>query len=147
MLTFDSNGYLKPYKPIETDLTVFEQTFATNAVRKLIFEQYKLYLVDVQKILPDGGFFQWIDGSYITKKPMPFDIDLVTFVPFNIYNENVKKLQALKWKYDKIDGYFVRMFPAEHRLAFETTLQKHQWLDVYGTDRLERPKGFIQIKF
>ena len=147
MLTFDSNGYLKPYKPIETDLTVFEQTFATNAVRKLIFEQYKLYLVDVQNIIPNGDFFQWIDGSYVTKKPMPFDIDLVTFVDFRFLKENKIYFEGLKGKYNKIDGYFAPLFPSNHPDAYKNHLLKLDWKELYIRNRSIHPKGFIQINF
>ena len=66
MLQFDKQGYLKPYQPIETDLVTFERIFANNKVRQLLFKEYLTYLDDLNKIIPNG-FFQWIDGSFVTK--------------------------------------------------------------------------------
>jgi hypothetical protein len=146
MLIFDQQGYLKPYEPIETDLETFEKTFAISSVRKAIFEQYLAYLSDLQEIIPNE-FYQWIDGSFVTKKPLPFDLDLVTFVPHSFYDKEIKKLLSLKRRYNLIDGYYVKDYPFNHIKSFETKIQQMNWRDIYGSDRYDRRKGFIQLNF
>ena len=145
MFQFDNNGYLKPYQPIITDIKGFEKQFANSAVRKVIFKEYLLFLEELQGIQPHS-FMQWINGSFTTQKPLPFDIDLVTFVDYSTYFMNVQKFKKLEKKYSKIDAHFSVDFPEGHRKAYETHLDKLYWQDVYGTDRYSRPKGFLQIQ-
>jgi hypothetical protein len=144
MLIFDQQGYLKPYEPIETDLETFEKTFAISSVRKAIFEQYLAYLSDLQEIIPNE-FYQWIDGSFVTKKPLPFDLDVVTFVPFDIYIEKLERLKKVSKRYMQIDAYIMADYPKTHRRYLESSIDKIYWQDVYGKDRFGRKKGFILL--
>ena len=146
MLTFDQQGYLKPYEPIETDLETFEKTFAISSVRKAIFEQYLAYLSDLQEIIPNE-FYQWIDGSFVTKKPLPFDLDVVTFVENDIYKKNKVKLENIKIKYPKIDAYFAPLFANGHPDFFKNHIIKLEWERIYVGNRRLHPKGIIQINF
>lgn len=146
MLTFDQQGYLKPYEPIETDLETFEKTFAISSVRKAIFEQYLAYLSDLQEIIPNE-FYQWIDGSFVTKKPLPFDLDVVTFVDIAVYNSNSYKLLSLKNKYDRLDAYYGLLYPLEHPKSYKNQYLTLHWKEIYRNNRSIHPKGFIQINF
>ena len=146
MLQFDNNGYLKPYDLIDLNVHSFKQSFAVSSVRKVIFDEYHQHLTKIKEVCP-SGFFQWIDGSYTTKKPLPFDIDLVTFVEYNAYFQHMALFKKLEKVYPHIDAHFAALYPDTHKKAYETQLDKLYWRDVYGTDRSNRPKGFIQIKF
>jgi hypothetical protein len=86
--TFDDNGYLYPPKIFETDIHSFETIFATNERRSALYNVLQNYILDLKTTL-NSPFQMWIDGSFVTQKKMPNDIDLVTFVnaPNYFYNE------------------------------------------------------------
>ena len=70
-LSFDKNGYLIPYKKIETNLETlkkyFVDAFPNSHTRPLIFNNYEKFLADFQyEIFPH--FEQWIGGSFVERK-------------------------------------------------------------------------------
>jgi hypothetical protein len=76
MINFDSRGYITPNEIIEVTMSEIENTFSYNEHRKLIFENY----LDFSEKLHELGltnFYQWIDGSFVTTKKYPKDIDFV----------------------------------------------------------------------
>lgn len=88
-ITFDSNGYLESPTPSELTLSEFEEyfvkAFPKSDRRKWLFENYLQYTNRFQnEIFPH--FEQWIDGSFISKKENPKDIDIVTFLDYNVYD-------------------------------------------------------------
>ena len=121
-MEFDKNGNLFPYKLIETDLEMFKQVFVFDfpfsTTRKRIFENYLIYLDNLRETV-DSPFYQWIDGSFITNRRDPKDIDFVTFLDFEIYRKNEKDIsKLLNLRYDRtnvMDGYFVEVFPDSHK--------------------------------
>jgi hypothetical protein len=146
MLRFNRNGYIEPAEIVELNLKDLESYFANNSVRKVIFEEYLLYLSDIKSLLSEH-FFQWVDGSYTTNKPLPFDLDLVTFVHYKDYFINILNFKKIEKKYPHVDAHIAVHFEAKHKRSFETQLEKQYWQDVFGSDRFKRPKGFLQINF
>jgi hypothetical protein len=65
------------------------------AKRYKIFKEYNTYLEDLNIIVGECSYSQWIDGSFVTKKTNPNDIDLVTFLPEDIFFKVETKLSAL----------------------------------------------------
>lgn len=53
------------------------------------------------------NFYQFIDGSFTTKKTFPKDIDVVTFVESDFFSKNAVKLLDLRDNFNKIDCFFV----------------------------------------
>jgi hypothetical protein len=98
MLEFDTKGYLKPASPIEVDFKMFEEIFVTNPYRQQLYEHYIAYLNELKNTI-DGHFEQWIDGSFVSKKLKPNDIDILTFVPSSIYTLVDAHLYELKQQY------------------------------------------------
>ena len=143
---FDANGYLKPYDIIETDLAHFERTFVTTTVRRMIFAEY-LQFNAALKSLVDAPFDQWLDGSFTTRKPLPFDIDVVTFVDFDIFFKKKLQLERLKVQFVKVDAHFEAAYPPTHPRFYRTAFEQLYWKSVYQTDRFGRQKGFIHLKF
>ncbi|NBB19018.1 hypothetical protein GVN20_06585 [Runella sp. CRIBMP] len=82
-MKFDEYGYLIPYEVISAELVTFKQVFVNgfpNSVsRTSIFDEYEQYILRIQQII-NGPFYQWVDGSFTSKKLNPRDIDVVTFV-------------------------------------------------------------------
>lgn len=154
-MTFDQYGYLTPYTVVETDLQTFEQVFVndfeTSDTRRPIFEAYLDYLDQLRQIV-DTGFYQWLDGSFITQKLNPKDIDLITFVDWQIYEKyetQLNELRKLRLRKNKIiDGYFVKVYDKTHpqRNLFE--LDCAEWLFDFGRSFTnKRYKGIIKINY
>lgn len=93
-LFFDENGYLNPYEPIEMGWETFEETFVFNTHRSEIFNPYQDFL-KILRGMPVGGFYQWVNGSFTSRKTFPKDIDFVTFVDANFYRRFENKLLDL----------------------------------------------------
>lgn len=105
---FDEYGYLSPDGPVEVDLETFIREFVVNEHRADIFKEYRQFLTDLST--PSlGVFYQWINGSYISRKARPKDIDVVTFVNYQVYSDCEPHFRELRLKYPKVDMYFVRV--------------------------------------
>jgi hypothetical protein len=96
-------------------------------------------------------FYQWIDGSFITNKRDPRDIDFITFLDFEIYRKNEKEIsKLLNLRYDKAnatDGYFIEVFSGGHKSFNNFQMDKIEWLHTFGTSRTNQNKGIIQLNF
>jgi hypothetical protein len=146
-MLFDENGYLKPYAPIETDMRTFQETFVFNTHRERLFNTFMDFVEQLQK-LPIEHFYQWIDGSFTTKSPYPRDIDLVNFVDSDFYRKFESRLVNLSKQYKMrgLDIYWVAIFPENNFKNAITIYRTQEYLDLYGSDRLGRKKGIIQLK-
>jgi hypothetical protein len=147
-MQFDENGFLTPYEPIETDLKKFQDIFTFNLHREELFKNY-LNLLDAFKTLPLTNYYQWVDGSFATLKPYPRDIDLVNFVNAHQYRQFESKLIYLAkiFKDKGLDMYWIAIYPKNDFKNAITTYTTYEFQELYGTDRLNRKKGFLQIKF
>lgn len=158
-LNFDSFGHLTPYNIIEVNMQIMEKEFVTNFpnshTRQEIWEGYKSYLQDFQEKI-DVNFSQWIDGSFITKKLNPNDMDIVTFISYKTFDD--KRAELLQFKGDeainkyKVDAYFIVIYPENHKkhsLFLLDTLQfREDWGNTLKNKRgIRRKKGIIQISY
>ena len=154
-LPFDPDGFLKPYTAVIADLESFEKTFVGgfpgSATRGGIFNAYLDWLGAFKASVCQTGFHQWIDGSFVTRKSNPNDLDIVTFVDYAIYQEREKTIAAFKSlefrKKTKLDLYFVRVYPANHARRKSFEFDSAYWLDLFSKSRLKQHKGFVQINF
>ena len=159
-MEFDELGYLSPYKVIETNLEIFENIFVSNFqnsdIRKKLFQNYLLYIHDFKNQISEN-FYQWIDGSFVTSKLNPNDIDIVTFLNAENYEKNSLKLidfQGSKLKLEqKLDCYFVKEYPFGHKnYEIITHYDSVEWFHLFSKSRVQRDgkrhsKGIIQINF
>jgi hypothetical protein len=145
MIQFDAKGYLKPASPIEVNLKTIEEAFVFNPHRQQLFEHYIAYLNELRSIT-DVPFEQWIDGSFVSKKLQPNDIDILTFVPNQIYTANDGVLYELKQQSKpQIDAYYICTFPENHSKFAETRGDYFYWINQFIKDRQKNSKGFIKI--
>ncbi len=154
-LNFDEYGNLTPYKIIEVDLATFEAYFVTafpnSKTRKRLFENYLRYIYRFQdEVFP--FFEQWINGSFVTQKENPKDIDLVTFLDYSVYEKRGDKILDKFWSFsledEGIDSYLVKDYPKNHLLYMKTLEKKDVWLKLYANNRAKIPtKGFLKIIF
>lgn len=157
-LQFNEYGYLLPYGPVESDVItlekVFVEEFLNSTTRRFLFEQYREFNKLICEMLPNG-YTQWIDGSFVSRKLNPNDIDVVTFVDATLYDQFEKQFDVLRgWRNRQpktVDGFFVRQYPENHRYRVRYDYDCIDWLNTFGTwiDRTQktRDKGFITINF
>lgn len=161
-MNFDIRGNLKPYEKIELTLESFKAYFVDefegiSERRQEIFEQYAEYLREFEEEVSDT-FTQWIDGTFVTNKRTPRDIDFVTLLDYETYQEKEKLIeekyrgQNAKLRFGRIDAYFVKVYPKDHRRAFVSEYDLVYWNNWFTETKKNRAKkkfkkGFVEIKF
>jgi hypothetical protein len=157
MLKFNDEGLLVPPSVIPSTLNEFKDFFVIDSPensRKLLFEQYKLYTNDLKDVCGDGTLRQWIDGSFVTKKSCPLDIDVVTFISFETAAIKERALKDFIYpaslaKYG-IDGYIIVVYPENHTLYKYYKADCSYWIYQFDKTKPTRrhkksPKGFLEI--
>ena len=115
------------------------------------------YLKDFKNEVTDN-FVQWIDGSYVTQKVNPRDIDFVNLIDHKVYTEKRElidnKFRLLKAReIYEVDAYTVECYPKDKsEYEYKTKADLIYWDNFFGKTRKNRagrkqPKGYIEIKF
>lgn len=163
---FDSRGLL-PDGVHECDEQVFEakfvNAFPSSSRRPMLFDGFLKLRKEAQVVLSSAT--QWVDGSYVTDKVEPDDVDLVTFVDIDLLNalfieqQNVVK-ELLNGREDTKNKYGCHTFlvpccdPNNNFFGlFE--MQRLYWrkwfgstrgtVDPDGTPIPGREKGFVSM--
>lgn len=156
-LQFNEFGLLMPYQtPIAIDLATLEHYFVTNfpnsTTRKSIFINYVRYIEEFKKRVT-ADFVQWLNGSFVTLKENPKDLDLVTFFDYQIFEREGDYLNRF-WTFsleDKgLDAYLVATYPLNHHNQKQYWNERTNWLNRYSRTKPNafdelKPKGFLQI--
>jgi hypothetical protein len=147
MIKFDEQGFLTPYDVQEITLKDFEETFATNENRQSLLVEYNAFIEHLNS-LGINNFYQWIDGSFVTKKIIPKDIDVVSFIETKEFKKHEKELLLLSKMFQNIDCYFVEVFLKNDKKYFITQTDTSYWFHLFqGTRKPRVKKGFVQINF
>lgn len=162
-LLFNEYGNLTPDKAIVSNKTeiedVFVYSFPESRTRQNLFNTLIQYIQDLNKILISNDdnlrSFILIDGSFVTKKENPNDIDLVVFVDYMVFQERKNDLSKFKCDYSQpkgllaypgIHAFMVEMYPETHKKYLVYQADYLQWLvDDFGKDRKGRRKGMLQL--
>jgi hypothetical protein len=157
-LNFTEEGYLTPIEGIESDLEIIKTTFVdefpNSKTRRRLFENYLEYLRQFSRnITPQ--FEQWINGSFVTQKVNPNDIDFVTFIDGSTFLRYEKELESF-WSFsledEGLDAYIVKIYPTDSLLFLAHTEHfKNVWLKRYCRTKADAQldiskKGFIKLK-
>ncbi|TFF36006.1 DUF6932 family protein [Mucilaginibacter psychrotolerans] len=131
MFDFNQRGLLIPETTIACSLAAFEAEFVIRPnieKRRYLFEQYKLYCNDLKVVCGNSDIKQWIDGSYVTKNKNPLDIDIVSFIDYDIVKAKEKALKQFIYPNSVhgygIDGYIVVVHSSESKLFYITEADK-----------------------
>ncbi|MEN9609413.1 MAG: hypothetical protein RLZZ628_227 [Bacteroidota bacterium] len=158
-ISFDIRGYLKPYEIIEMNPllfeTIFVESFEESVSRRLIFEAFQRYNSELSAIIKEP-YLQWVDGSFVTNKENPNDIDILTFIDYRIYKRFEKEIDAkfskysVKTHFQGIDAYTVWAYPENHTFYNVYRSDYAYWQEWFSYSRYNRakkrfPKGFIQM--
>ena len=157
---FDIRGYLQPEGIVEMNLEEFEDTFVNqfdeSETRYALMSSYKLYNQDLMNLI-GTDFVQWVNGSFVSNKDHPRDIDLVTFIGWQTYSQYEKEIDRRfsKWNvgefYPNLDAYTIWEYPTDHKFHQTFLADQAYWYEWFSTSRYNRAKnrfskGFISIK-
>lgn len=160
-IEFDEYGYLKPYELIEIDIETLEEifikAFRASKTRNELFINYVSFLDAFQVEVVASEFIQWINGSFVTKKLNPQDLDIVTLIDNQTYKLKEKEItyfQSIEF-YQKtnMDCYFLRVYPENDPKYIRTKSDLAYWENQFSFIRKSRilgkppRKGFIQLNF
>jgi hypothetical protein len=130
----------------------FVTSFPHSSTRKNILDGYKQYSNDIVVLV--GQCEQYLDGSFVTNKNDPGDIDLVMLVDAAVVdalpNNEKQRLKELvagpttRAKY-MCDAYYCPIYPDGHPLAEASRAQRKYWLGEFGYDRNDIPKGIVHV--
>jgi hypothetical protein len=157
MLKLNSNGLLVPDRNIQTDIVELEKTFVTafqSVTRKRLFDNYISYSIALKELCKDQKNIQWIDGSFVTNRPNPDDIDLVTFIDFSIVEKLKDDLTAYKYPNSQnnfgVDAYIIKVYPIGHKYYQSFLADKAYWMNHFSKTKRNRvgnklKKGVLEI--
>jgi hypothetical protein len=150
VLQFNENGYLEPYEAIPTDMETAKKVFVWNEARKELWNNFEGFIREVQEVLA-SPFSVWLNGSFVSKKEVPNDIDAVVFVDYQLYDTHEKtlaKFKALTFrKNQKLDVYFVRVYPEKNERKKFEIFDRKEWLFLFSKTRKKQRKGFLELQF
>lgn len=156
---FDIRGNLQIIQRIELSLSEVEQIFVlpfdSASKRHVLFEEYKRYILDLRDLI-DGPFYQWVDGSFVSNGFSPNDIDVVSFIGHEVYQEKEQSIDerfskwAVSQHYSGLDAFTVWSYPVEHKHYELFKADCAYWNDWFGHTRYNRnrkrfAKGFIRV--
>lgn len=164
MFEFNEFGNLKGNKIFTISVVDFEKYFVNNAIhnsnRKLIYNEFINLILSVKRIL-NADFYVLIDGSFVSTKENPNDIDFVFVIPVNLLENKLFLEQLQKRFYDfknkknrLLDFYIIpdaiENSTDEFRLKSEGLLA--YWTDFFGKTRKnefgnQQEKGILKIEF
>lgn len=127
--------------------------FSTSLTREAVYRGWRQRRVEIANLIAIES--EWVDGSFVTAKRDPSDVDVVTFVDgaaFDSLPENAKALlgQLFDTKLSKLafrcDGYLVPTRPAAHPGHRRVDGLRDYWRDTWTRHRQGGQKGFLNVR-
>jgi hypothetical protein len=155
---YDIRGNLTPNEIIPMEWDNFVQHFVVekpnSATRQQLLSNFVAFIEQLQGTI-SPNFKIWIDGSFISTKINPRDIDAVFLLPYDIVERKKSVLEhqvfIKEFKFSKgLDLYYFADYPENHKRNFLSHHFKIYWKDVYGHTRpdinkQQFGKGFIEL--
>ena len=95
----------------------------------------------------------WIDGSFVTKKVDPEDVDILLRVSSDIYDSDDKARAVVDWassaellESHSCDAYRWIEYSSGHPLHAESEADRRYWERWFGYGRNGKPKGIVVVK-
>lgn len=156
-LKFNGSGYLDPgfhnasLEDIEKHLV---SAFPSSTTRQAIMDGYKRHRSDLTAM--GLAVEQFIDGSFVSTKNDPGDVDLVCLIDLDVVDaldpavrpqfEALVSGQVTKGTHS-CDSYFCPTVPDTHPLYSKLRAQRKYWMGEFGFDRVDTPKGIVLTSF
>lgn len=124
--------------------------FPLSTTRQVIMNGLRTF---VQRLVNDGVKGQlWIDGSFLTEKIDPKDVDVLLRYDGAAFNAGPQSLRdTVRWvianqKHTLLcDSYVLMEYPVGHALHTEGVWWYSYWHRQYGFSREVDPKGIVVI--
>jgi len=130
---FNERGYLPPGLH-RSDLAEVQQRFGSSDKRQELLRG----LYDFVKVARRVGAKKLIlDGSFVTGKESPADIDAILVVPDN-FDTITREAHILL---ESPIRFHIHIFPVQE--GDEESFQ--QWVKFFGHDRSDEPKGLVEV--
>ncbi|NBB41601.1 DUF6932 family protein [Sphingobium yanoikuyae] len=155
-MNFNTDGYLEAGLhdlELEAIIEHFVTAFPHSSSRVGIMDGYKAHREAVMALgIP---CLQFLDGSFVSSKADPGDIDMVGFMDADAVDaltpEDQAKLSELfsgpvTRGTHRCDAYFVPWVPETHPMFQKLRSQRKYWMGEFGYDREDRPKGIIRTE-
>lgn len=152
MIQFDENGNLIPYRAIQTTLDEVDEylvkPFPLSSTRSELFSQLTT-CIELLKIEVYAQFDVLLDGSFVTQKQSPNDIDLVIFLEYSVCNKFENELRKFKDQrlFPSLDLYIERVYPINHPYFVRYQSDRAYWQDFFSCNRRGQFKGFLTLSF
>lgn len=159
MYTFNDKGFLMPSDNIVASVAELKQYFVDaipSDTRFANFEKYIRYSTELKNAVKVNSLQQWINGSFVSNIKNPKDIDLVTFIDFDLRTKYKNELQNFEARNANavygVDAYLLTVFPKGHKYYFLFESDRMYWLNQFSRSRRDTKgkkhnKGFLEIKF
>ena len=152
-IEFDEFGNSKPYEVVSLNIdeckNIFVDNFTLSSTRLDNWNGFLQFNKDL-KTLAKYPIKQWIDGSFVTNKLNPTDIDLVSFIneldfvpSLSLFDMN--RSDGYPKKMYNIDGYVIIDLPDNHQYSAKMKEQISYWKDFFSTDKENNPKAIIEV--
>ncbi|MGJ4929158.1 DUF6932 family protein [Bradyrhizobium sp. HKCCYLS2038] len=154
--TFNGHGYIAPglHPMAQSDLeAAFVTAFPHSSTRGDIMKGYKKHSLEVTALV--GACEQLLDGSFVTNKNDPGDVDMVLFVDASVI-DNLSSSQKAEFAAltagqqtkatHLCDAYFCPTYPETHPQFQQFRQIRKYWMGEFGFDRQEVPKGIVQVQ-
>lgn len=144
-LVFDEYGYLTPYEVQQVTRETIIHTFLTNSHRQTIWSQYiEFERLMIARQIP--VLTVWMDGSFVSQKELPNDLDVVWFVDASYLSRNYRALDQVRNQFPLLHILF-----AEYHVADTSTAQainrieKFKWFSLFSSKN-RQSKGFLELR-
>ncbi len=151
-MQFDEHGNLTPYEPIPVKQTEIQnelvRSFPLSMTRDNLFDSFVRYNEELGAALKNE-FRQWVDGSFVTIKQNPADVDIANFIANDRFDVNADALMPFftvggsleTWS---VDAHLIPVY-SESDERYENTLARIRYFRKwFGRDKMNRPKGFLE---
>ena len=132
----------------------FVDAFGGSSTRARLFTRWQRHREALSSVVPIQA--QWIDGSYVTDRLDPGDVDVVSLIDGPTFDALAPALQLMVSQLVSgsgtravwgIDSYLLPVYPGGHPLRPETvkglTYWDNQWQRVKGNNQLT--KGYLEV--
>jgi hypothetical protein len=129
------------YMSVEDVKLFFVDRFPESVRRKMIFDKFLQFLENILRL--DIITELWLNGSFVTEKPDPGDIDAVAFFDRNKLNnrKNIENNPLINITYVQLNYLTdIRLIDKDNEAL------RSYWRGWYGFSRDEQPKGFVCLK-
>lgn len=155
-MTFNAKGYLEPgLYPM--DLNEIENILVTpfphSSTRPSVMSGFRRHTADLQALVDE--YTQFIDGSFVSNKNDPGDIDLVCFIDGDKVDALSPPQQAMLRELllgpvtkasHYCDAYFCPSYPDTHANYDSYRSKRKYWMGEFGYDRFDVPKGIVVVE-